>query len=84
MLYNFSNEEKEILQALGENTAGVQFLRIIKKLIAIIGDVGNIEGPDVAAQVEGRKLTKEVLLAISKEMRDKVESGKESNDEDYS
>lgn len=62
-MYTLNSRERELLRSIGMNVQGPHLIELLKNIREAAGDVSSITG-DYAAQVEGRKLVKEVVTLL--------------------
>lgn len=62
-MYTLNSRERELLRSIGMNAQGPRLVELLTNMKNAAGDVSTITG-DYAAQVEGRKLVKEVVSML--------------------
>lgn len=83
-MYEFTKQENQILQNIGESPSGKNFLMLLQKIKIKIADVDNVEsGPNMAAELEGRKIAKKFITKLCDTISKKpTYGGKEENGSD--
>jgi len=68
-MFEFSTQEKQLLEKIGISGSGREFIHLLKKMRADIDKTSNInESSDYASEVKGRALTTKILNKLISSM----------------
>lgn len=68
-MFEFSTQEKQLLEKIGLSGSGREFIHLLKKMRADIDKTSNIkDGADYGAEVKGRAITTKIINKLISSM----------------